>query len=200
MGRASHATIDAAYAEEFQEYGLSFAEQVFMYQIVLQTSTAYANTPKVVIAAVRKVTSKLANIAATATAESHGTLTGREAADSHPMAAITGLETALNGKQDTLVSSTNIKTINGNTLLGPGDLVISGGGGSASNSFETINADVGTTTANSPTDSLTIIGGTDIATNITNDVLTITYTGAGGTSPSTTIGFAIAAQSGLIFF
>lgn len=36
----------------------------------------------------------------------------------------------LNQKQDTLVSGTNIKTINGNSLLGSGDLTISGGGGS----------------------------------------------------------------------
>jgi hypothetical protein len=36
---------------------------------------------------------------------------------------------AFNGKQAALVSGTNIKTINGNTLLGSGDLVISGGGG-----------------------------------------------------------------------
>ena len=34
------------------------------------------------------------------------------------------------GIQPTLVSATNIKTINGNSLLGSGDLVISGGGGS----------------------------------------------------------------------
>jgi len=34
-----------------------------------------------------------------------------------------------NGKQPTLVSATNIKTVNGNSLLGSGDLVISGGGG-----------------------------------------------------------------------
>jgi hypothetical protein len=34
-----------------------------------------------------------------------------------------------NGKQDLLVSATNIKTINGNSLLGSGDLVVSGGGG-----------------------------------------------------------------------
>lgn len=34
-----------------------------------------------------------------------------------------------NGKQAALVSGTNIKTINGNSLLGAGDLVISGGGG-----------------------------------------------------------------------
>ena len=35
--------------------------------------------------------------------------------------------TAINGKQSTLVSASNIKTINGNSLLGSGDLVISGG-------------------------------------------------------------------------
>lgn len=33
-------------------------------------------------------------------------------------------QTALNGKQDTLVSGTNIKTVNSNTLLGSGDVVI----------------------------------------------------------------------------
>lgn len=36
---------------------------------------------------------------------------------------------ALAGKQATLQSGTNIKTINGNSLLGSGDLTISGGGG-----------------------------------------------------------------------
>ena len=35
------------------------------------------------------------------------------------------------GKQDALVSGTNIKTINGESLLGSGDLTISGGGGGA---------------------------------------------------------------------
>lgn len=37
-----------------------------------------------------------------------------------------------NGKQDKLVSGTNIKTINGTSLLGSGDIVISGGGGGSS--------------------------------------------------------------------
>ena len=37
--------------------------------------------------------------------------------------------TDISGKQATLVSGTNIKTVNGNTLLGSGDLVISGSGG-----------------------------------------------------------------------
>ena len=49
--------------------------------------------------------------------------------------SLTGTPTTISGygitdAQATLVSGTNIKTINGNTLLGSGDLVISGGGGS----------------------------------------------------------------------
>lgn len=34
----------------------------------------------------------------------------------------------VSGKQDALVSGTNIKTINGNSILGSGDMTISGGG------------------------------------------------------------------------
>ncbi len=41
------------------------------------------------------------------------------------------MQTALAGKQDTLVSGQNIKTINGNSLLGSGDLEIQGGGGTS---------------------------------------------------------------------
>lgn len=41
-------------------------------------------------------------------------------------------QTALNAKQDTLVSGTSIKTINGTSLLGAGNLTVSGGGGGAS--------------------------------------------------------------------
>jgi hypothetical protein len=42
----------------------------------------------------------------------------------------TATQNALNAKQATLVSGTNIKTINGNSVLGSGDLVVSGGGAS----------------------------------------------------------------------
>ena len=41
---------------------------------------------------------------------------------------INDLATALSGKQDTLVSATNIKTINGSSILGGGDLSVSGSG------------------------------------------------------------------------
>lgn len=44
----------------------------------------------------------------------------------------TAQQTALNAKQDTLVSASNIKTINGSSVLGSGDLVVSGGGGGGS--------------------------------------------------------------------
>jgi len=37
-------------------------------------------------------------------------------------------QTALNDKQGTLISGTNIKTINGNSILGSGDMTITGGG------------------------------------------------------------------------
>jgi len=41
------------------------------------------------------------------------------------------ISTALTGYQQTLVSGTNIKTVNGNSLLGSGNLVIQGGGSAA---------------------------------------------------------------------
>lgn len=40
----------------------------------------------------------------------------------------TATQTALDAKQDTLVSATNIKTVNSESLLGSGDIVITGGG------------------------------------------------------------------------
>ena len=43
----------------------------------------------------------------------------------HAISEITNLQSTLNGKQATLVSGTNIKTINGNSILGSGNLSIS---------------------------------------------------------------------------
>lgn len=51
----------------------------------------------------------------------------------HSIAQITGLQTALDGKQATLVSSSNIKTINGISLLGSGNIeIVSEAGGAVS--------------------------------------------------------------------
>lgn len=54
-------------------------------------------------------------------------------------ATTTSLNNGLAGKQDTLVSGTNIKTINGVSLLGEGDLVIKGGGALISTSVQSNN-------------------------------------------------------------
>jgi hypothetical protein len=43
------------------------------------------------------------------------------------IADVTGLDAALAGKQSVLVSGETIKTVNGESLLGPGDIPISGG-------------------------------------------------------------------------
>ena len=48
------------------------------------------------------------------------------------LAAINEVNTLAKSKQDKLTSGTNIKTVNGQSLLGSGDIEISGGGGSAS--------------------------------------------------------------------
>lgn len=48
-------------------------------------------------------------------------------AHTHPINEIVNLQTALDSKQATLVSGTNIKTINGTSVLGSGDLIISSG-------------------------------------------------------------------------
>ena len=49
--------------------------------------------------------------------------------DTIAIADVVGLSTALNAKQATLVSGTNIKTVNGESLLGSGNIEIVGGGG-----------------------------------------------------------------------
>lgn len=96
MGRAEHASLDNAYAEDFTEYGLSFAEQVFMYQIVLQTDAAFTNASNAVIAGVRKIMSKVSSGSSnTVSAADHNSLTNRDGADSHPIGAITNLQTSL---------------------------------------------------------------------------------------------------------
>lgn len=49
-----------------------------------------------------------------------------------------------NGKQDKLVSGTNIKTINGQSLLGSGDITVQGGGSSGSGSSAYVEVNHGT--------------------------------------------------------
>lgn len=55
-------------------------------------------------------------------------LTKSEAASTYQPKGEYATTSQLSGKQDTLVSGTNIKTVNGNSLLGEGDITIQGGG------------------------------------------------------------------------
>ncbi len=60
----------------------------------------------------------------------HSQLMNRDAADQHPLSAITDLEEALDGKQpkgEYLTEHQPIKTINGMSLVGEGNIQISGG-------------------------------------------------------------------------
>jgi len=75
---------------------------------------------------------KLSNIANNATANQTDSflLSRANHTGSQAQSTITGLVTDLASKQATLVSGDNIKTINGVSLLGSGNIVISGGSGS----------------------------------------------------------------------
>ena len=55
-----------------------------------------------------------------------------------------------------------------------------GGGGTTQNLFETFTGDTGTSTASAPNDTFNIVGGTNIATALVGDTLTINMTGALG--------------------
>lgn len=65
------------------------------------------------------------------------------AVHTHTIAQVTNLQTTLDGKQENLVSGTNIKTINGTSVLGSGDIVISGGSSSILSGTVTLNVPVG---------------------------------------------------------
>ena len=102
----------------------------------------------------------------------------------------TDLQAALNAKQDTLVSGTNIKTINGSSILGSGNLVITGGvssvsgvapiasSGGATPSISIATADISTTGALTFTDWNTFNG--------KQNAITLTTTGTSG--PATLVG------------
>jgi hypothetical protein len=72
----------------------------------------------------------------------------------------TATQTALNAKQDTLNSGTNIKTINGQSILGSGNLSISGGSGGATNLGYTASATNGIVTSDTGTSATIPAGST----------------------------------------
>ena len=95
-----------------------------------------------------------------------------------------------NAKQAALVSGTNIKTINGNSLLGSGDLVISGGGGAIA---------VGTTAVTSGTVGCVFFQGTGDVVQQSGSLFwdnTNSRLGVGAT-PATTVRLDVRAQGAL---
>lgn len=85
------------------------------------------------------------SITISATGELGGTVAWQDVTDkpstftpsahNHVVADITDLQGKLDAKQDTLVSGTNIKTINGQDILGSGDIVIEGGTGDVTKQY-----------------------------------------------------------------
>lgn len=63
----------------------------------------------------------------------------------------TTLETALQDKQDTLVSGTNIKTINNQSILGSGNITIQGGGSSVQSDWNQTDTEADDYIKNKPT-------------------------------------------------
>lgn len=70
-------------------------------------------------------------------------------------------------KQNKLVSGSNIKTINNESILGEGNITISGG-------------TAGVTSVNGKTGAITLAGGTNVTINDSGNTLTINATGGGG--------------------
>ena len=70
-------------------------------------------------------------------------------------------------KQDTLVSGENIKTINNQSIVGPGNITISGGG------------TAGVTSLNGKTGAINIVEGSNVTVNTSGNTITINATGGG---------------------
>ena len=92
----------------------------------------------------------------------------------------TDLQTALNAKQDTLISGTNIKTINSTSLLGSGDITISG-----ASPYTTVGNSAGilvnNSTANTISASILIPGNTLVATKVLQLRAQVRKVGGSGT-------------------
>ena len=111
-----------------------------LYTGAVSTSTALALTPASLNSLAQYMLSGVAVYSASATYavgdrvrygyyiyECNTAITTAEAWDASHWTALDSLQEQIDDKQDELVSGTSIKTVNGNSLLGSGNLVISGG-------------------------------------------------------------------------
>ena len=100
------------------------------------TATTYTKT---------EVDTALANKADTSAVTEAITAAVSGKADTSSVYTKSEVDTALNAKQDTLVSGTNIKTINNESILGEGNIEIQGGGGKAVSGGTNISVTTGET-------------------------------------------------------
>ena len=100
-------------------------------------------------------------------------------------AKVTNLVSDLSNKQDNLVSGTNIKTINGQSVLGNGDIVISGGGSGGGYFTGTAGITVGGIATG---DTFTNVPVTDMINNLINPELTPNLTNPNNVLTSTVSG------------
>jgi hypothetical protein len=99
------------------------------------TNKAYTATEQTKLAAISGTNTGDETTATIKTKLGISTLSGSNTGDQDlsSYATTSALTTGLSAKQDTLVSGTTIKTINGTSLLGSGNLTIVGGGGGTGN-------------------------------------------------------------------
>ena len=108
--------------------------------------------------------------------------------ESYSKVEVDNLIPDINTKQDTLVSATNIKTINGESILGSGDLVISGGGsGGSGGGYFTGTAGI-TVGGIATGDIFTDVPVTDMINNLINPELTPNLTNPNNVLTSTVSG------------
>lgn len=109
------------------------------------------------------------------------------APDPHAQYALeSDVSTSLSGKQDTLVSGSNIKTINGETLLGSGDIVITGGSGEV-NTASNLGTGAGIFAAKVAEDLQfkSLVAGSGVVLTPSADSIQIDATGSGGGEANT---------------
>jgi hypothetical protein len=109
----------------------------------------------------------------------------------HSQADVSSLVSDLAAKQATLVSGTNIKTINGTTLLGSGDIAIAGGGSGITRSV-TVTTGATAAGATALTDYVYIISGAHTVTLPTAAGNTSRYTFKNAHSASVALAFTSA--------
>lgn len=121
MGHYQHSNIADAEDEEFDSFGFVVPEICPMYQVVLRAASG--TTYGCQIAAVYELGGRKSTATTGFSASSHENLSDRSLSDQHPIAAITGLQTALDSK---VTGTGTYNNTNWDTAFGWGDHSVEG--------------------------------------------------------------------------